>query len=377
MKIAIVTASQVPATTANSIQVMKVCQSFAQLGHETHLMLPGRQAISWTELADRYGLTTPFAIHWLATNPALRRYDLAWKAVQQARSLKVDLVYTRLLQGAFFSLQVQLPAMLELHDRITGRIGPQLFRLCRRSRTPKRWLPITLALQRALEHDFEVIFSPGEAVVLPDGVDLERYNALPEPAEARQQLGLPQKITAAYVGSFYAGRGMEMLFSLAQANPQVNFMWVGGKPVDVAYWRQRFAQSSMDNVKLTGFIANAHVPLYQAAAEILLMPYERATATSSGGNTVDFCSPLKMFEYMAAGRAIISSDLPVLHEALSPTSAIFCPPEDAPAWRQAFAALIADPGQRHALAVRARQDVAQYSWQARAQRSLDGFDLAS
>jgi len=326
--------------------------------------------LSTSEVAEDH-----FVIHWLPTAPAMRNYDLAWKAVQRARALKADLVYTRLLQGAFFSLQAQLPTMLELHDRITGRIGPLLFRWCLRCQAKKRWLPITLALQRALEKDFGLKFSPGEAVVSPDGVDLERYTALPEPAEARQQLGLPQQITAAYVGSFYAGRGMDMLFSLAQANPQVSFIWVGGKPADSACWRQRLAEAGIHNVTMTGFVANAVVPRYLAAADILLMPYERATATSSGGNTVEFCSPLKMFEYMAAGRAIMSSDLPVLHEVLTPASAVFCPPEDAPAWRQAFAALIINPDRQHSLAARARQDAAQYSWQARAKRSLAGFDI--
>ncbi len=374
MRIAFVAASQVPSTTANSIQVLKVCQGFAQLGHEVHLMLPGQHNLPWAELAELYGLTTPYAIHWLGTRPGLRRYDLAWQALRQARLLHVDFVYTRLLQAGALSLFQGMPAMIELHDRVTGRIGPLLFRLCLRSRVRKRWLPITGALLRALGKDFGLAFPPGSAVVLPDGVDLERFVGLPEPAAARQQLGLPQAVTAAYAGSFYAGRGMELLFALAQANPQASFLWVGGKPADVAYWQERLMAKGLHNVILTGFVPNAAIPGYLAAAEILLMPYERVTATSGGGNTVEFCSPLKMFEYMAAGRAIISSDLPVLHEVLTPQNAVFCPPEVIPAWQQAFSDLLADPGRRAALANQARQDAGHYSWTARAQRALDGFN---
>ena len=95
----------------------------------------------------------------------------------------------------------------------------------------------------------------------------------------------------------------------------------------------------LDNVTLTGFVPNRHIPLYQAAGEILLMPYERSVTVSGGGNTADICSPMKMFEYMAAGRAILSSDLAVLHEVLDETSAVFCPPENSQAWVSALGRL--------------------------------------
>jgi glycosyltransferase involved in cell wall biosynthesis len=103
------------------------------------------------------------------------------------------------------------------------------------------------------------------------------------------------------------------------------------------------------------------------------MPYGRTIATSGGGNTADYCSPLKMFEYMAAGRAILSSDLPVLHEVLNDKNAVFCQPEVVSDWLPAFSAIIADKGRRETLAGQARQDANQYSWQVRAQRALEGF----
>jgi glycosyltransferase involved in cell wall biosynthesis len=362
VRIAFVAASQVPSTTANSIQVVKVCQGFAQLGHEVHLILPGQKGIPWDELAAQYGLITPFAIHWIGVHPRWRRYDLAWKALRQALALQVDLVYTRMLQAGALSLY-----------RISGRIGPLLFRMCLHSRIKKRWLPITRALLGVLEKDFKMTFPPGSAIVSPDGVDLERFTALPGADAARQQLGLPPMPTAVYAGSFYAGRGMQVLFALAQTNPQVSFLWVGGKPADVAFWQEEISRAGLRNVVLTGFVPNTAIPTYLAAADILLMPYGRTTAASGGGNIADYFSPLKMFEYMAAGRAILSSDLPVLHEVLNSSNAVFCQPEVVSDWIQAFSALIAEPDRRSVLARQALQDANQYSWQVRAQRSLEGF----
>jgi glycosyltransferase involved in cell wall biosynthesis len=226
-----------------------------------------------------------------------------------------------------------------------------------------------------LEREQGVKISPAQALVAPDGVDLERYLELPSPEEARRRLGLPQGLTAGYTGHLYPGRGAELLLGLAQRFPQLNFLGVGGRPADVDYWRARTHEMALSNVHLTGFVPNQRIPLYQAAADILLMPYEQVITGSSGGNTAEICSPMKMFEYMAAGRAILSSDLPVLREVLGPANAVLCPPPPAgaSAWESALETLIADEVLRLRLSTQARRDVAQYAWIERAKKSLRGF----
>ena len=374
MNLAFISASQVPSRAANSIQVMKVCQAFAQLGHRVRLYVPGAQPESWESLATHYGLSTSFSIEWIPAKRALRRYDLAWRAVGRARRTGAEAVYTWMLQAAFLAQRQGLPVLLELHDRVTGKIGPILFRQLLGRSGRVRFLPITRALQLALERDFGCTFSPEEAVVSPDGVDLERYANLPDAAAARRELGLPEGPTVGYSGHLYAGRGLDLLLALARSQPQAQFLWVGGRPEDVDRWRRRLADAGVLNVHLAGFVPNASLPLYQAASDILVMPYERSVATSSGGNTVDFCSPMKMFEYLAAGRAILSSDLPVLHEVLNPGNAVFCPPDDLQAWQAALASLLDHPERREALGQQARQDAVRYSWQARAAAALQGFE---
>jgi glycosyltransferase involved in cell wall biosynthesis len=375
MKIACISSSQVPSGTANSIQAMKVCQSLAQTGHEVRLWLPGQQATPWPVLSEQYGLGTPFDLRWLPSHSSLRRYDFAWNALRQARAWGAQAVYTWVFQAALMGLWQGLPLLLEVHDRPSGQVGPWLFRQIAGHPGRKRLLFITRALQQAIESELHVRLRPGEALVAPDGVDLERYAALPEPAEARRLLGLPQGLTVGYTGHLYPGRGADRLVRLAQAFPSVRFLWVGGRPADVETWRTKIAELGLSNVRLTGFVPNQRIPLYQAAADILLMPYEQAISGSSGGNTADICSPMKMFEYMAAGRAILSSDLPVLHEVLNPGSAAFCPPppEGEEAWITALGKLVADDGQRDRLGQQACADVVQYAWKERAKFTLKDF----
>jgi glycosyltransferase involved in cell wall biosynthesis len=396
MKLACVSTSSVPSGSANSIQVMKVCQSLAQVGAEVRLWLPDpvgahlrvrpepsgvpqgltRRSTptdtrtTWEALAEQYGLETPFEVTWLPTHPRLKRYDFAWQALRAARAWGAGGVYTWLPQTALLALWSKLPVLLELHDRPTGQVGPWLFRQIVRHPGPKRLLFITQALQQVLEREQGVQVRPGEALIAPDGVDLERYTALPSAAEARRQLGLKDGLTAGYTGHLYPGRGMDVLVALAQAYPQINFLWVGGRPNDVTLWRTRTTEMGLSNITLTGFVPNRHIPLYQAAGDILLMPYERSVTVSGGGNTADVCSPMKMFEYMAAGRAILSSDLAVLHEVLDETSAVFCPPEDPALWVNALGRLLSDDPLRTRLGETARRKVVEYAWQERARKCL-------
>lgn len=373
MKIACSATSQVPSSTANSIQLMKACQALAQNGHQVCLWVPGSQSTAWEQLAGHYGLNTAFEVRWLPSRPRLKRYDFTLHALREARAWGADVIYTWMLQMAVLGLWRGLPVVLELHDRPTGLLGPRLFRAYLRSPGTKRLLTITHALQHALEKDYQTQFALHQVVIGPNGADLERYLNLPDAPAARRQLGLPEMLTAVYSGHFYAGRGMDLLLNLAQRLPQVMFLWVGGRPEVVEEWRLRLAQAGVNNVRLTGFVENRILPLYQSAGDVLLMPYETSIAGSSGGNSVEICSPMKMFEYMAAGRAILTSDLPVLHEVLNENSAVFCPPQDVAAWQAALAALLADGERRQRLGMQARADVQAYTWRERAARVMDGL----
>jgi glycosyltransferase involved in cell wall biosynthesis len=376
MNIVCISASKVPSSTANSIEVMKVCQALVQLGHQVHLLVPGSHPVDWEVLARHYGLMDDFPVEWMPADTRLKRYDFSIKAVRRARALRADAVYVWPPQAAFLALWVGLPVLLELHDRPEGKLGPQVFGAILRHKGPKRILSITKALASYIEHTFNYWFAPGELVITPNGVDLERFENLPQPEEARRLLSLEEKPTAGYTGHLYPGRGMELLEGLALRFPQVQFLWVGGRPKDVDQWRFRLYQQEIENVRLFGFVENSRLPLYQAAADFLLMPYERTITGSSGGNSAPFCSPMKMFEYMACGRAIITSDLPVIREVLDESRALFCPPEDLDAWSAAFHRLLHDPQARLALGSSARAAAGNFTWIERARKSLEGFPAA-
>lgn len=374
MRIVSIAAARVPSRTANSIQVMKVAQAMTELGHEVDLLLPGPTPhVSWEDLSRRYGLRRRFSIRWLTAHPLARRYDFAARAVWAARSVPVDLVYAWSVPAAALSARLGVPTLLEMHAPPRGW-GRLWFSSFLRAPGARRVAPITYALEGILRREYAGWERGPGGPVLPMAVDLEPYADLPSPAQARAQLGLREGITAGYTGHLYPGRGTDLMFELAGRHPEFQFLWVGGEEDAVEQWRKRQMDTAgISNLQIVGFVDQERLPAYQAASDILLMPYERHVGVSSGGDTAAFASPMKMLEYLAAGRAILASDLPPIREILHEKIARLVPPEDVSAWSHALRELGEGASQRETLGRAARVEAARHTWRDRAHRALEGL----
>jgi glycosyltransferase involved in cell wall biosynthesis len=380
MRIAAITNSRIPSLTANSIQAMKVCQALTQLGHHIRIFAPREAEVPSADLLrEHYGLRIAPDIELFPSIKRLKRFDFILHAQSAARKFKADLIYTWLPQSAVLGLWRGCPVILEMHADVTGHLGAWWIRQFWKAGGRKRMTVTTQALRNALERSTGFIipersgFENEAVVVAPNGVDLERYADLPDPSNARSQLNLKEGLTVGFTGHIYPGRGADLLFELARQMPQVNFLWVGGTPELVSYWQAQVSDSQIKNVTMTGFIEHSLIPLYQAAADILLMPYGRSISASSGQDIAEVINPMKMFEYMASGRAIASADLPVIREVMNEQNAVFCEPGNVDEWKSAIQSLLADEKRRAALGAQAKKDVEGYTWTERAHRILDGF----
>jgi glycosyltransferase involved in cell wall biosynthesis len=375
MNIVAISGSQVPSNAANSLQTMKAVHALAELGHVVTLIVPfsdqNRNENEWHELATFYGLQEEFLVEYL---PSASRRLFFLSAVRRAKSLKPDLLYVWPLPSAVLGLMNGMPVILEMHDLPSGRVGPLWFRYFRDFKGKKRMTVITKALNEALAERYGSFFRSSDVVLAPNGVEPERFESLPGPVEARAILNLPEAPTVVCTGHLYAGRGVELFIELAAAFQEkgVNFVWAGGRPSEIELWKAQ--TKSRPNITFCGFIPNALLPMYQAAADILLMPYSREIGISSGGgHSALVSSPMKMFEYLATGRAILASDLPVFHEVLNVKNSIFCPPDKVSEWQSAIQGLLDNPARREELAKQARIDAQNYSWTERARRILKDF----
>ncbi len=400
MKITIIAPTEIPSRRANSVQVMKMAQAFQESGNQVKLISPAapgessehlQSVRSWQHLAIHYGLQQPFPIIWLPARPRLKRYDFCWQAVNQTKREKSELLFTRLPQAAALSSTMGLPTIMEIHDFPQGVMGPLLFRLFLKGSGARRLVVITRALAIDLNQKFSIPGDPTFTMIAPDGVDLERYQNFPDPIEARQSLiakfpelfpaldkegqRFPDRFTIGYTGHLYPGRGTQLILELAAQLPYATFLIVGGEAGDIASLREAVARKQLTNVIITGFVPNLELPTFQAACDALLMPYQDKVSASSGGDIARYLSPMKLFEYMASQRVILSSDLPVLQETLNDRNSILLPVNKTQAWLDALLQIISDPGLAQKLASQARLDVEKYTWQARAGKILEAMDL--
>jgi glycosyltransferase involved in cell wall biosynthesis len=377
MKIALIAPTYLPARRANTIQVMKMAQAFAALGHDLLVLVPGKkgeQPPVWETLAHHYGLLRRFEIEWLPSNPRWRSYDYAIKAILRTRTWGADLIYTRLPQAAAFASFLGIPSIYEIHDVPQGTLGPWLLTRFLKGGGAQALVVITMALKAVLISQYSL----PEAlplIVAPDGVDLARYQNLPPPLVARQSLRPENDLRnsdfiAGYTGHLYPGRGMGLILEIAAQLPEVVFLLVGGEPQDVDRVRTEAQTRGLENIILTGFVPNADLPLYQAACDILLMPYQKQVSASSGGDIAEYLSPMKLFEYLASGRMIISSNLPVLQEVLNAGNAVLLSPNNAADWVAALQDLRTNTKKRTQLAAQAKSDAQKYSWEKRVENIL-------
>lgn len=379
MKIALITNSRMPSLTANSIQAMKVAQALMQLGHDIRMFAPAEtDSVTKETLISHYGLRLAPDLDLLPSISGLKRLDFIVHAQRAAKRFGADLIYTWLPQSAALGAWMGYPVVLEMHADNSGKLGVWWMRQFWNQKTPKVMTVTTSALRKALERSTKFQFKDEAVLLAPNGVELEKYAGLPSPTEARRQLNLKEGLTVGFTGHIYPGRGADLLFELAKQMPTVNFLWVGGTPELVDFWRGKLNESKMDNVTMTGFVKHESIPLYQAAADVLLMPYSRSIEASSGQDIAEVINPMKMFEYMAAGRGIVSADLPSIREVLNEGNAVLVEPVEEGNrelgignWKAAIESLLSDEPRRLALGKQARKDVGQLTWVKREERVME------
>ncbi|MDP1715393.1 MAG: glycosyltransferase [Anaerolineales bacterium] len=378
MKIALITNSRIPSLTANSIQAMKVAQALMQLGHDLRMFAPAEtEPVIQELLLAHYGLRLIPDLELLPSSKRLKRLDFIVHAQRAAKKFGADLIYTWLPQSAVLALWMGYPVVLEMHADVSGKMGAWWLRQFWKAKGHKVMTVTTSALRNALERSTKFSLKNEALLVAPNGVELEKYDGLPSPVEARHQLNLKEGLTVGFTGHIYPGRGADLLFELAKEMKDVNFLWVGGTPELVDFWRGKLTESKITNVTMTGFVQNESIPLYQAAADILLMPYNRSISASSGQDIAEVINPMKMFEYMAAARAIVCADLNVIREVLNEGNAVFCEAGNWELvirdWRWAIESLLGDESRRRELGNQARKDVEELTWVKREERVMEKF----
>lgn len=356
-RLAYIAKSVIPSETANSVHVTKMCAALASVGVDVRLFAHrGTPALGPEALARHYGLEQPVPYRLFDTGTWWDRRTWRRRAVRSAiRDTRA--VLTRDIRTALMAGRRGAKTFLELHHPPEpSSKGARALEQTLRDGT--RLVTITAALADHVASEWPV--HRDAITVLQDGADVTRPQSV-------APLRVGSRPLVGYVGSLLPGKGVETVLAVAPSLPGIDFVVVGGPEKARLGWQ---ATVRSNNVRLLPRVPPADVPSVIAAFDVALLPNARKVATAGGGS-VDigaWTSPLKAFEYMAQGKAIVVSDLPNLREVFAhDRNGLLCRPEDQTHWAQAITVLTEDPALRARLGRAARDDlVRHYSWRARA-----------
>lgn len=217
---------------------------------------------------------------------------------------------------------------------------------------------------------------PRKIVVCPNGVDVERFR--PDPgvrAEVRSSMGVGEGPIVIFAGSFFEwhdiGTLLDAFAQVLAARSTARLILVGDGHQRSAMERRALERGIGQAVTFTGLVRHDQVARLMAAADVAVAVYPRMQREL-------WLSPLKLFEYMASGAAVVASGTGQVLEVIDHMrNGILVVPGDATALSAAIGSLLDDPGLRHRLSEQARSDaVEQHSWARYVDRLEGVFDAA-
>lgn len=337
MRIAVISSGHIPSRWAHSITTVRMAEAFSELGHEVEILtverlVERRNKDKIGNIHSYYGLEFEIPIHFFIDKSpyylqeinklvykAIDLFDFATRGiirrlVDPERDISAycvaqgfDLCYARSYRSVVFNCRSGIPTIMESH---TPRINADIQSVVKLSRSDSFKALVTIS--EYLKNIFSRHGIPkSKILVLETAVDLKDFQNI-DKRSARLALNLPQnKYIVTYSGSLGQGRGIEYILNSAVDLPDVDFLIIGGHPREVKYWERKAKRmNNSKNVSFIGHVSNNCVPLYLIASDVLLMPYTTKTPTYK------WMSPLKLFEYMAAGKPIIATNLPSIAKFL-------------------------------------------------------------
>lgn len=362
MKLIYLSELRLPTKNAHGFQIMNMCAAFVGNGAEVLLVVPWRRNLLKGDPFDFYGVERNFTVRKL---PAIDLYPFRFipEKISAFVHLSSFLITARiyLFFKSFDVLYTREKHVALLFPHFIYEVHmPEQMRI--RGFKPEKIVVLTNYIKDKLK---ESGIRNEDTLVAPDAVDTSLFKGISK-EEARKRLGFPlDKPIVLYWGNFKKWKGVDILAEAVPFLESALVVMVGGtKESDIA--RIRAKVKGYANTIVEGFKPHGELPYYLAAADILVLPN-----SAHDENSRLYTSPLKLFEYMAAERPIVSSDLPSLREVLNDRNAVFFKPDSAKSLSETILMLLAHPELQRRLAKQARDDVEEYTWVKRAKSILN------
>lgn len=364
MKLIYLANIRLPTEKAHGIQIMKMCEAFANAGLKVILVAPTRQNKISEDSFSYYGIKPIFEIRKI-TVPDLIRWG------------RIGFI----LQSLLFSITsfITLLFVKTKGDIIYSRDESSLFlpilfgwrNVFWEAHTPKEHQIALFVAKHAsvvvpITHSLEDFFRTKgirhhRMIVAHDATDINQFQIKATREECRKKIGLSgYKTIVLYAGHLYERKGVYTLADTISLLQDVTFVFVGGIDSDIASFRSCYAKQK--NILVIGRKSHQDIPYYLKAADVVILPNSAKDSSSER-----YTSPMKLFEYMASGTPIVASDVTATREILNENNATLVLSDNVNALADGIKSVLSDSADAKKRSNQALSDVKNmYTWDKRA-----------
>tara|TARA_B100000029_G_scaffold445357_1_gene465714 strand:+ start:767 stop:1855 length:1089 start_codon:yes stop_codon:yes gene_type:complete len=358
MKVFYIADTSLTNRSAYSQHVIKMCDAFGQNLADTVLLVPSEKKINFLKLKKTFLLNSrkKFKIKSILGKKIsnfIGRLIFGYKTSIFLKEKKKSLIITRSLSASVFLTLMKINHFLEIHTELKSLTK---FFLIDLNFINSKYIIKIIFITKALKKLYKV--NGKKFVILHDGADPKNFKKVKKINKIKK---------AIYIGSFFKGRGIDLILNLAKNFKKINFHLYGKNDQKI--------NSLSENIKIFNHIDYSKVPNILSKADILLMPYSKNVSINADNiNTANYCSPLKMFDYLASGKVIISSKLDGICEVLKhKQNAIIVNNFKYQNWEKTMHDLLKNKFEIKKICKNSLSTAKKYSWKNRANKILTEY----
>ena len=277
-------------------QVLKMCDAFAMEGHQVILFVINSKNINFSTLKRKYLLKSIFQIKPIFEDienmNLVLRLIFSFKIFTKLQIKDIYLIYSRSFISSIVLSILGKKNLLEIHQKTTG-LTKYLFKIFKSIFFINKIFFVLINKRLNDYYNFE----KKKFIVLDDAVDLKDFTK-----PNKQNI----KKSCVYTGSLFHGKGFEIIIKLSKRINFLNFYVYGD--LKTASQRLVVECKKIKNLHLMGHISYNKIPQILKSHKIILMPYgKRVMGNHKSVDISDHMSPLKLFDYLAAGQIILAS----------------------------------------------------------------------
>ena len=348
MRITFISQARFPTEKAHGHQIAEVCAALERNGHDVTILSPEIRNALKESAHGYYGFSGKLGVEKLRVFDALSKWwvpgNFAFSFTMRSygKALKkwlaqhpTDLLYTRSPRLLKSLLQTDIPVVLELHT--LPRRSRLFIHRCNACRL------VVCLTEPMRTHLISWGVEASQVIVEGDGVDLQRFEKMPESVSAKAEWKVPvDRPVIGYVGSLVTRGTMEkgvkeLIEAVALLKEKIvgqersfptifsAYLWIIGGPRDAISRYRRLAEKkglTKEDIRFEGPIKSDRVPSALAACDVCVYPAPASKHAFFQRDT----SPLKVFEYLAAGKPTVCADIPPLRGVIDPSLVHHCRP---------------------------------------------------